>query len=283
MLLLEMGVTADWDLLLVGTDVNRESLRVAREAQYPAWSFRATPDEIRERYFEQVDKRWRLVEPVRGMAHFAWMNLGAKLLTPPSADLDLAVCRNVTIYFDKTATQRLYRALVGALAPGGWLMLGPSDPIPVDRDGLERVDLSDAVLYRRIAPSKTVRARVARPKPAPVAPVPVTRSIAVELAPGNGHAELEAGLLALEAGSSASALEWLRRATFRDPLSAVAQFALACAFLHVGNLERARVALVHARRLLAPLPGDSFVPDTDGLAVETLRQTIQTYLDGDRA
>jgi hypothetical protein len=162
-------------------------------------------------------------------------------------------------------------------------MLGPSDPIPVDRDGLERVDLSDAVLWRRIAPSKTVKARVARPKPATKAPVPAMRSLVAELAGGNGHAELEAGLLALEVGSSASALEWLRRATFRDPSSPVAQFALACACLDLGNIARARVALVHARRLLAPLPGDGCVPNTDGLSVETMRQTIQSYLEGDRA
>jgi chemotaxis protein methyltransferase CheR len=281
-LLLEKGVTAAWDVLLVGTDVNRESLRVAREGRYPAWSFRATPDEKRECYFEPVNKGWRLMEPVRRMARFAWMNLGAEALTPPSTDLDLAVCRNVTIYFDEAATQRLYRALVGALSPGGWLMLGPSDPVPVDRDGLERFDLSDAVLWRRVTPSKTVTAPLVRPKPATKALVPIAAALA-ELVTGDGHTELEAGLLALEVGSSSSALEWLRRATFHDPFSAVAQFALGCACLGVGNLAHARVALVHARRLLAPLPSDGFVPGTDELVVETLRQTIQTYLEGDHA
>jgi chemotaxis protein methyltransferase CheR len=278
-LLSEMGVTSAWDLLLVGTDVNRESLRLAREARYPAWSFRATPDHVRERYFEAVDNSWRLREPIRRMARFAWMNLGAEALMPPSADLDLAICRNVTIYFDEAATQRLYGALVRALAPGGWLMLGPSDPIPVDRAGLERVDVTDAVLWRRVTP---VKAASARPKPATPNPVSVTSTLTPFVAP-DGHAELEAGLLAIEMGSPASALEWLRRATFLDPLSAIAQFALARAHRDLGNLVQARVALVHARRLLAPLAGDSFVPDSDELVVETLRQTIQTYLEGSPA
>src|SRR5439155_17272183 len=144
-----------WDVLLVGTDVNRESLRIAREGKYPAWSFRATPDEIRSRYFLASDTGWRLTDSIRRMTRFAWMNLGADSLMPPSPELDLIMCRNVTIYFDAAATQRLYQALVRALAPGGWLMLGPSDPVPADRGGLERVEVEGAVLWRRLAARST--------------------------------------------------------------------------------------------------------------------------------
>jgi len=107
------------------------------------------------------------------MTHFAWMNLGAEQLTPPAAELDLIMCRNVTIYFDATATQRLYLALIGALAPGGWLMLGPSDALPADRRELERVEVTNAVLWRRIAPVKAAKrpatkiaaTKLAGPKP----------------------------------------------------------------------------------------------------------------------
>src|SRR5260221_12829080 len=91
------------------------------------------------------------------MTRFAWMNLGADSLMPPSADLDLIMCRNVTIYFDEEATQRLYRALVRAMAPGGWLMLGPSDPVPTDRGGVEGVEVEGAVLWCRGVAGKSPR------------------------------------------------------------------------------------------------------------------------------
>src|SRR5262249_5592320 len=122
-----------------------------------AWSFRATPEAVRERYFEPVGSEWRLKESIRGMARFAWANLAAEPLLPPLNEADLITCRNVTIYFDDAATQRLYRTLIGALAPGGWLMLGPSDPLPSDTQGLERVALSDAVLWRRVAAPRPQR------------------------------------------------------------------------------------------------------------------------------
>jgi chemotaxis protein methyltransferase CheR len=303
-LLREQAVLDEWEALIVGTDVNRESLRVAREARYPAWSFRATSEAFKQRYFDAVGNGWRLKEPVRRMVRFGWSNLAADPLLAPSADFDLIVCRNVTIYFDDAATQRLYRTLIGSLAPGGWLMLGPSDPMPAERDALERVDVHNAVVWRRLAPDQPQAAP--RPLPRPVSqprlpqplkparsgsqpwvssvksvtPTPAGPVVtpAARTVPADGHAELEAGLLALEAGSATSALEWLRRATFRDPQSPLGQFALARAYLGVGDTARAFAALQHTQRLLSELRGEEFVPHSDAMPIETLRQAVQTHL-----
>ncbi len=278
-LLLERTLVAEWDIALVGTDVNRESLRVARDALYPAWSFRSTPEEVRERYFEPVGDAWRLTDEVRRMARFAWMNLGADQLLPPVTAADLVVCRNVTIYFDDAATQRLYRTLISALAPGGWLMLGPSDPVPSDTRDLERVEAAETVLWRRMAAPRPERPRTPVPgsvrPPTPHIRPPVRRTPTAALA-GN---ELETGLLALEAGSPGTALEWLRRATFRQPDSALAQFALGRVYVALGDRPRALAAFVHTRRLLDALAGDELVPGSESLAVATLRQTVAGFLE----
>ena len=46
--------------------------------------------------------------------------------TPPTERglLDLIVCRNVLIYFDRDTQERLFDAFHAALAPGGFLVLG---------------------------------------------------------------------------------------------------------------------------------------------------------------
>jgi chemotaxis methyl-accepting protein methylase len=277
-LLREREIGPDWDIALLGTDVNQHSLRIAREGRYPAWSFRSTPMAVRERYFEAVGDEWRVREPLRRMVRFGWLNLGSETLMPPVMDADLIVCRNVTIYFDDAATQRLYRALLGALAPGGWLMLGPSDPLPADTQGLERVEVAETVLWRRVA-----MARAPRPRPQPALgyrPHQATCDAHRVAAASSG--ELDAGLLALEAGSAASALEWLRRATFHQPDSALAQFALARVYFAVGDRVRALAALVHTRRLVLSLEDGELVPGSDTLSVATLRQTL-TSLQEDMA
>jgi predicted Zn-dependent protease len=94
----------------------------------------------------------------------------------------------------------------------------------------------------------------------------------------DGEDALRAGLLALEAGSYASALQWLRRATFRDPNTAVGQFALASAYLGLGDTMRAQAALVYADRLLAGVADDDLAPVTDTLSAATLREAVQAHL-----
>jgi Flp pilus assembly protein TadD len=102
----------------------------------------------------------------------------------------------------------------------------------------------------------------------------------IEPTAGEAHGELEAGLLALESGSAAPALELLRRATYKDPSNPLAQFALARAYLGARDIARAQAALLHTRRLLAGLDGAAMVPGSDALLVETLRQAVHSHLNG---
>ena len=287
-LLIEAGIALGWDIALIGTDLNRESLRTAREAVYPAWSFRATPDDVRNRYFEHIGNDWRLIDRVRNMARFAWMNLGANPLMPPSTDIDVILCRNVTIYFEDAATQRLYQTLIGALSSGGWLVLGPSDPVPSDRSGLRRVDVADAVLWQRAQPSPAVEqprtpTRTPAPMPTRIARPPRRVSVRPEKKTprgGDTREEMQAGLLALETGSTQFAVDCLRRATFRDPENALAHFALGRAYFELGEPEHAVATLIHAQRLLAPMVGDELVPGSDSLRVDAVRQAVHSYLEG---
>lgn len=139
------------DVEILGTDLNPDALAAAREASYGEWSFRGTPDGVRRRYFQPDGRRWRLHDAIRDMVTFRQLNLAADVFPAwaSSPDVDLILCRNVTIYFGPDATARLYRRLADTLAPGGWLVLGPSDPTPDASSGLAPVCVSGAVLWRR--------------------------------------------------------------------------------------------------------------------------------------
>jgi chemotaxis protein methyltransferase CheR len=63
--------------------------------------------------------------------------------------MDAIFCRNVLIYFDEATIAEVARRLHDALAPDGWLILGPSDP-PLDRFApLELAIRKNAIFYRR--------------------------------------------------------------------------------------------------------------------------------------
>ncbi len=67
--------------------------------------------------------------------------------TPPAARFDLILCRNVVIYFTEPVRDRLHELMVGALRPGGYLMIGSS----------ERVSSPRPSAWRAPTPSSTGR------------------------------------------------------------------------------------------------------------------------------
>jgi chemotaxis protein methyltransferase CheR len=212
---------------------------------------------------------------------------------------DLILCRNVTIYFSPEATQQLYRRFAGALEPGGWLVLGPSDPVPDLGSGLEAVRRPGGLLWRRPeraahttdlptprvtrsplrpAPARKLPARPlpARPQPVPL-PVVATPPVVGEQAqarPLDPAAHLQLGMLLLEQGKTSLAIESLRRAAFLDPQHALAHFGLGQAYYQDGDMARARVALRQARSLAAAIPAGEMLPGSDELSVERFRHAI---------
>jgi chemotaxis protein methyltransferase CheR len=308
----------DWAVELLATDINEAALATAEAASYGEWSFRDTPELIRLTYFLPAGKRWTLTEPVRRMVHFARLNLAADPFPSPGLNgpnLDLILCRNVTIYFDPAATQRLYLRFAAALVPGGWLLLGPSDPFPEQPGLFEPVQTPGAVVWRRAAapsieltrfptnstPTAEASARPATKNRPSIVPGPNQArasgsrapSVAEARDPLSTRAELETyrlihpldagvhlrlGMVYLEAGDIARAVESLRRATFLDPNNPLAHFTRSRACLRLGDRPNALAALTQARRILARLPDDQEVAGGDRLTSIELRRAVEIQL-----
>ena len=103
------------------TDVDRLSLERTRQASYPESAFTEMPVELKRRYFT-ADVPRQPVAPVRALVRILAHDLMRE--PPPHAPYDLVVCRNVVIYFERQAQERLFQVFVDALAPGGILLLG---------------------------------------------------------------------------------------------------------------------------------------------------------------
>jgi chemotaxis protein methyltransferase CheR len=110
---------------VLATDLSRRALATARKGVYPDRSFRGGRADVAPLYFERNGDRWRAVERLRRRIRFEQHNLTAE---PPPGPFDLIVCRNVLIYFADAEIRRIAARLHDCLAPGGWLVLGPSDP-----------------------------------------------------------------------------------------------------------------------------------------------------------
>ncbi|HEV8265658.1 MAG TPA: protein-glutamate O-methyltransferase CheR [Gemmatimonadales bacterium] len=104
------------------TDVDRLSLERTRQASYPESAFSEMPAALRRRYLTADPPPHQPVPAIRAVVHPFAHDLMRE--PPPHPPYDLIACRNVVIYFERQAQERLFRAFVDALAPGGVLLLG---------------------------------------------------------------------------------------------------------------------------------------------------------------
>lgn len=129
-----------WRLHLLGTDINTEMVGKAILGRYSEWSFRATPSEIRERWFARVGTEYGLRPEVRRMVKFSYLNLTEdifpSILSETNA-LDLILCRNVFIYLDREVIRRVMEQFSECLTEQGVLLLGASDPVEIGSAALE--------------------------------------------------------------------------------------------------------------------------------------------------
>ncbi|WP_425430103.1 CheR family methyltransferase [Cystobacter ferrugineus] len=150
MLLLESGRFEGWDLEVYGTDISRRVLSVARLGEYGPSALRSTSPDKLARYFVHVGpNRVRVRDDIRAMVSFGHHNLRDVDTVPLTSRVDAVFCRNVLIYFDAPARQRVLRLLYDKLVPGGYLMLGHSENLINLSADFELVHLRGDLVYRR--------------------------------------------------------------------------------------------------------------------------------------
>ena len=146
----EAGVDLTFPVL--GTDISRAALQRAEQARYRAWSFRGLSDDVLARYFEHEGGLLRPRDAFRARVRFEWLNLNAAAY--PSfysgiAGMHLIFCQNVLIYMTRDAIAVIARKLYDALAPGGWLFTGASDPQLLEHAPFALRSVDGRLFYQR--------------------------------------------------------------------------------------------------------------------------------------
>lgn len=124
-MLLEMGL-GDWNIRIVGTDLNTQILDRARSGRYMQIEVnRGLPAKYLVKYFQRTGLEWQLKEEVRRMVEFRTFDLRQSMrgLGP----FDLIFCRNVLIYFDTDTKKKILGEIYRVLPSDGALVLGSAE------------------------------------------------------------------------------------------------------------------------------------------------------------
>jgi len=143
------GLFRGWDVEVLGTDVARRVLAVARAGAYGPHAFRTEEAETLRPWFRPESGKWVVTDGIRRLACFAHLNLLDGAIAGPSGEVDVLFCRNVLIYFGLETRRRVLRTFLRRLRPGGYLLLGHSESLVQITADFELVSLRHDLVYRR--------------------------------------------------------------------------------------------------------------------------------------
>lgn len=132
-LLEKYGESALGMVRILGGDIDHHALAKARSGRYGAFSFRGMPPELRDRYFQPVDRdHWQVNEKVRGMVEFHALNLLADSFPAALDRLDVVFFRNVSIYFDQPTRRTIHQSFNRMMTGHGHLVIGSAETLAND-------------------------------------------------------------------------------------------------------------------------------------------------------
>lgn len=128
---------------LIGTDISTPILKKAKSATYSEMEIEGVGEAQSTRYLMRSRQKlgsgnsslYRVVPELREKATFEFANL-SRLAGLRSFDADVIFLRNVLIYFDAEMQERVLKAVIGRLRPGGVLFTGHAEAVP-PRETLE--------------------------------------------------------------------------------------------------------------------------------------------------
>ena len=127
-ILLEALPLQGWTVDLVGTDMSGAAIRRAESGLYSQFEvMRGLSEEDVARYFPAQEQGFMVSERLRRMARFRAFNLLDSFGWLD--DLDLVLCRNVLMHFDRGQRLSVLERLAQTLAADGVLVLGETETV----------------------------------------------------------------------------------------------------------------------------------------------------------
>lgn len=116
-----------WSVSIIACDINDKVLEKTKSATYSQFEVnRGLPVRMLAKYFERSGMDWKVVDSVRKMVQCRKHNL----LNPISTfGIDIALLRNVLIYFDADNKRDIVTRVLRATKPDGFLILGGGETL----------------------------------------------------------------------------------------------------------------------------------------------------------
>ena len=129
-----LGEQDNWQVDLIGTDINSDEITAALNAQYSPWSLRTMEPFYQRCYFQRTNHQqgafYQLKQKIKNNCRFFALNLNDAQYSSaknPLEAVDLILCCNVFIYFDPQSILPVLTKMADCLADKGALVMAAAD------------------------------------------------------------------------------------------------------------------------------------------------------------
>ncbi|MDX1960134.1 MAG: CheR family methyltransferase [Leptospiraceae bacterium] len=137
----------DWNIKIIGSDINEESIEKARKGIYSEWSMRNIENSYLEKFFKKNVSSFELTSDIRSKVSFRIENL---LSISYQNEFDLIVCRNVFIYLSEESKKIILDNFSNSLKENSYLMLGHSEVGNYIPSTLDPIVFNNLLVYKKI-------------------------------------------------------------------------------------------------------------------------------------
>jgi len=141
-----------WEIVILGTDINSAFLKKARSGIYSDWSFRMVDKDIQRKYFLRHTDGWEIHERFKHRVKFQRVNLMETAFFSHYTEIcnmDIIICRNVFIYFNRQAVSSVFNNFTKILNQDGYLITGHGELYGLNITGLLQILSPEAVIYKK--------------------------------------------------------------------------------------------------------------------------------------
>lgn len=112
---------------IFATDIDELAIEFARKGIYSEYSIQCTTLFLKNLFLKTLNNRHQIIPQIRNLVTFGIHDIVSHIHL---SRMDLVVCRNLLIYFEKDLQEKVLEKFWYSLNKGGFLILGKSEVLP---------------------------------------------------------------------------------------------------------------------------------------------------------
>ena len=142
----EMGV--DFEVKIYATDIDESAVNAARKGVFVEDSLKNVDPITRSQFFQTANRSFQIIPKIRNLVTFGAHDIVSHIHL---SNMDIILCRNLLIYFEKDLQEKVFEKFYYSLKPGGFIVLGKSEVPPLSyRENLLDVCKREKI-YQKVA------------------------------------------------------------------------------------------------------------------------------------